>query len=93
MCRVGRLANVNEEDILLREELDKLAKEDSAFRVHYVLNNPPEGWKGATGFVTPELIKVRRFFADCRRIMLTVSRNISRLRRLMSSFCFAARRL
>ncbi|KAG8629888.1 hypothetical protein KVT40_001507 [Elsinoe batatas] len=50
-------ANVNEEDILLREDLDKLAREDKNFRVHYVLNNPPEGWKGGVGFVTPEMIK------------------------------------
>lgn len=51
-------ANVNEDDILLREKLDKLAKEDDKFRVHYVLNNPPEGWQGGVGFVTPEMIKV-----------------------------------
>lgn len=51
-------ANVNKEDILLREDLDALAKEDDRFRVHYVLNNPPEGWNGGVGFVTPEMIKV-----------------------------------
>ena len=51
-------ANVNKEDILLREDLDALAKEDDKFRVHYVLNNPPEGWNGGVGFVTPEMIKV-----------------------------------
>ncbi|GAB7348826.1 hypothetical protein MBLNU459_g7537t1 [Dothideomycetes sp. NU459] len=50
-------ANVNEEDILLREDLDRLAREDSGFRVHYVLNNPPEGWTGGVGFVTPDMIK------------------------------------
>lgn len=52
-------ANVNENDILLREDLDKLAREDPKFRVHYVLNNPPEGWKGGVGFVTADMIKVR----------------------------------
>lgn len=51
-------ANVNQEDILLKEDLDQLAKEDKAFRVHYVLNNPPEGWDGGVGFVTPEMITV-----------------------------------
>ena len=51
-------ANVNEEDILLKEDLDKLAKEDAKFRVYYVLNNPPAGWTGGVGFVTPEMIKV-----------------------------------
>ena len=51
-------ANVNEEDILLREDLDALAAKDSKFRVHYVLNNPPKNWDGGIGFVTPDLIKV-----------------------------------
>ncbi|KAL1847200.1 NADH-cytochrome b5 reductase [Paecilomyces lecythidis] len=52
-------ANVNPEDILLREELDALAKEDDGFRVYYVLNNPPEGWNGGVGFVTADMIKER----------------------------------
>ena len=51
-------ANVNPDDILLKEDLDKLAKEDDKFRVYYVLNNPPEKWDGGVGFVTPEIIKV-----------------------------------
>jgi len=50
-------ANVNREDILLKEDLDALAKEDPHFRVYYVLNNPPEGWNGGIGFVTAEMIK------------------------------------
>jgi len=50
-------ANVNPEDILLKEDLDELVKSDSGFRVHYVLNNPPEGWKGGVGFVTADMIK------------------------------------
>ncbi|PQE19060.1 nitrate reductase protein [Rutstroemia sp. NJR-2017a BBW] len=49
-------ANVNPEDILLKEDLDNLAAEDKGFRVHYVLNNPPEKWDGGVGFVTPEMI-------------------------------------
>lgn len=53
-------ANVNEEDILLREDLDDLNKEDG-FNVYYVLNNPPEGWKGGVGFVTADMIKVCSF--------------------------------
>ena len=51
-------ANVNQDDILLQEELDKLEKEDDGFRVYYVLNNPPENWNGGVGFVTPDMIKV-----------------------------------
>ncbi|RDW59705.1 NADH-cytochrome b5 reductase-2 [Coleophoma cylindrospora] len=49
-------ANVNPEDILLKDDLDQLAAEDKGFRVHYVLNNPPEKWDGGVGFVTPEMI-------------------------------------
>jgi cytochrome-b5 reductase len=52
-------ANVNREDILLKEDLDALAKEDPLFRIYYVLNNPPEGWTGGIGFVTAEMIKER----------------------------------
>ena len=51
-------ANVNKDDILLKEDLDTLAKEDDKINVFYVLNNPPEGWKGGVGFVTPDMIKV-----------------------------------
>ena len=51
-------ANVNEEDILLREDLDALAAKDKKFRVHYVLNNPPQNWNGGVGFVTTDIIKV-----------------------------------
>lgn len=51
-------ANVNPEDILLKDELDKLAKEDDGFNVYYVLNNPPENWTGGVGFVTADMIKV-----------------------------------
>lgn len=52
-------ANVNPDDILLKEDLDTLATQDPKFRVYYVLNNPPEGWNGGVGFVTAEMIKVR----------------------------------
>ncbi|CEJ62312.1 Putative NADH-cytochrome b5 reductase 1 [Penicillium brasilianum] len=52
-------ANVNPEDILLKEKLEKLAKEDEGFNVYYVLNNPPTGWTGGVGFVTPDMIKER----------------------------------
>ncbi|KAJ9211910.1 hypothetical protein DTO166G4_6438 [Paecilomyces variotii] len=52
-------ANVNPEDILLKDELDALAQEDDGFRVYYVLNNPPEGWNGGVGFVTADMIKER----------------------------------
>ncbi|KAL1921800.1 uncharacterized protein VTP21DRAFT_10442 [Calcarisporiella thermophila] len=50
-------ANVNEEDILLKEDLDSLAAKHENFSVYYVLNNPPSGWKGGVGFVTGEMIQ------------------------------------
>lgn len=51
-------ANVTEQDILLREDLDQLAREDKGFRVHYVLDKPPAGWEGGVGYVTAEMIQV-----------------------------------
>lgn len=81
-------ANVNNEDILLKEDLDQLAKDDKGFRVHYVLNNPPENWNGGVGFVTPEMITVSHltiFYQgltnECRNGFLSPQR--------MSNFCFA----
>ena len=50
-------ANVNEADIILREELDDLAREYDNFQIYHVLNNPPEGWEQGTGFVTTDIIK------------------------------------
>ncbi|KAL2123371.1 hypothetical protein VTJ04DRAFT_3826 [Mycothermus thermophilus] len=50
-------ANVTEQDILLREDLDELAAKDKGFRVHYVLDRPPEGWTGGVGYVTAEMVQ------------------------------------
>jgi len=52
-------ANVNEEDILLKDDLDQLAREDKDFNVYYVLNNPPAKWSGGVGFVTADMMKER----------------------------------
>ncbi|KAI9224252.1 NADH-cytochrome b5 reductase [Blastocladiella britannica] len=50
-------ANVNVEDILLKEQLDGLAAAHSdRFSIYYVLNNAPEGWTGGVGFVTKQII-------------------------------------
>lgn len=50
-------ANVAENDILLRAELEKLKElHPDQFFIHYVLNNPPENWDGSVGFVTPEIM-------------------------------------
>ncbi|KAL2270426.1 hypothetical protein VTJ83DRAFT_2610 [Remersonia thermophila] len=50
-------ANVTEQDILLREDLDELAAKDKGFRVHYVLDKPPAGWTGGVGYVTAEMVQ------------------------------------
>ncbi|TXT12932.1 hypothetical protein VHUM_01333 [Vanrija humicola] len=57
-------ANVNEDDILLRKELDTLAERSNGrLRVYYVLNNAPENWAGGIGFVTKEMIDERKHSA------------------------------
>jgi len=51
-------ANVNKDDILLKLELEELAKRHKdRFEIYYVLNNPPEGWQGGVGFVSKEMIQ------------------------------------
>jgi len=51
-------ANVSEGDILLRNELSALERaHPNKLRVVYTLDNPPVGWKGASGYVSRELIK------------------------------------
>lgn len=51
-------ANVNESDILLKNDLEELADvHEKKFKLVYVLNNPPPGWKGGVGFVTKDHIK------------------------------------
>ncbi|KAG9304971.1 hypothetical protein G9A89_003140 [Geosiphon pyriformis] len=50
-------ANVNHEDILLKEELDNLVSQHDNFSVYYVLNNPPDGWTGGVGFVSLDMVK------------------------------------
>jgi cytochrome-b5 reductase len=50
--------NITEEDILLRDEWDQLVKEHAdRLTVHYVLNTPPAGWTGGSGFITADVIK------------------------------------
>ncbi|KIX00810.1 uncharacterized protein Z518_09875 [Rhinocladiella mackenziei CBS 650.93] len=50
--------NVKEEDILLKEELQKLENEfPQRFRAFYTLDNPPDSWPYGKGFITKELLK------------------------------------
>ncbi|RBR24518.1 uncharacterized protein FIESC28_02714 [Fusarium coffeatum] len=51
-------ANRSEQDILLREELDRFARRyPKNFKVYYTLDQPPKDWKFGSGYVTPELMK------------------------------------
>ncbi|CAL5095518.1 unnamed protein product [Urochloa decumbens] len=51
-------ANVTYDDILLKEELDSMAKTyPGRFKIYYVLNQPPETWEGGVGFVSKEMIQ------------------------------------
>ena len=51
-------ANQTEADILLRDELDELArKHPHRFRVSYTLDRPDKDWNGFSGFVNEEMIK------------------------------------
>lgn len=50
-------ANVTEDDILLKEDIDQIAEKYPYFKVHYVLNQPPADWNGSAGFVTEEIIR------------------------------------
>jgi cytochrome-b5 reductase len=50
--------NIKEEDILLKEEFQKLENEyPQRFRAFYTLNEPPESWKYGKGVITKELLK------------------------------------
>ncbi|CAR28218.1 hypothetical protein ZYGR_0N07100 [Zygosaccharomyces rouxii] len=51
--------NQNEEDILLKAELDTIvASRPDQFKVFYLLDNPPkEGWNGGAGYVTQDIMK------------------------------------
>jgi cytochrome-b5 reductase len=50
-------ANVTEKDIILKEQIENLAKKHPNLKVYYVLDKPPENWKGGVGYITAEMIK------------------------------------
>ncbi|ORY27991.1 putative NADH-cytochrome b5 reductase [Naematelia encephala] len=51
-------ANVEEDDILLRKELEELRDTSKGrFTLYYVLNKPPASWAGGVGFITREMIE------------------------------------
>ena len=51
-------ANVTEKDILLKEEFDALAKQHpDTLRVVYTLDKPEQGWAGAVGYVSQQMVE------------------------------------
>jgi cytochrome-b5 reductase len=51
-------ANRSEDDILLRNQLDKFAKANpTKFKAHYVLDHPTDNWKGGRGYVNKDVIQ------------------------------------
>lgn len=50
-------ANETSNDILLKNEIDEIAKKYPGFSVHYTLTSPPVSWDGSTGYVTKEIIQ------------------------------------
>ncbi|KAJ7492260.1 cytochrome-b5 reductase [Mycena latifolia] len=51
-------SNVTSEDILLREDIDNLAKKHpKTLEVIYLLDKPKPDWKGPTGFINADVIK------------------------------------
>lgn len=58
-------ANKSEKDILLREEMEKYAKEHGdQFKICHVLSHPSEEWKGVKGHVNADIIKENGFEPD-----------------------------
>ncbi|CAG9792098.1 unnamed protein product [Diatraea saccharalis] len=55
-------ANQTEEDILLRDELEKYQREyPNQFKLWYTIDRPGEGWKYSTGFINEDMIRDHLF--------------------------------
>jgi len=50
-------ANVSEDDIILRDEIDALRHLHPNFKVKYCLDNPPADWDGYSGYITKEMLE------------------------------------
>ena len=47
-------ANKTVEDIVLRKEMEEL---QPRLKIFYILDTPPEGWKGFAGYATKEVLE------------------------------------
>jgi cytochrome-b5 reductase len=50
-------ANKTEQDIIFRREWDHYVRDYPNFHCHYLLEQPPAGWTGSTGRITPDLLR------------------------------------
>lgn len=87
-------ANVALQDILLKEDLDTLVQADAGIRVHFVLDNPPEGWTGGVGYVTPDMISkwLPKPAADVKILLCGPPPMVSGLKKATDSLGFAKAR-
>ena len=49
--------NRTESDIAFRKELEVMQEQNDNMKVVFTLNEADSGWKGATGFITADMIK------------------------------------
>ncbi|CAG8482950.1 2965_t:CDS:2 [Paraglomus brasilianum] len=54
-------ANRTEQDILLRDELDDIAKKHSNIKVWYTVDVPPSDWKYSSGYISEDMIRDNLF--------------------------------
>lgn len=65
--------NATEGDILLKDEIDAIAKaKPQQFNVHYFLDKPSDNWKGENGFISEEFIKGNSPAADSDNVKVFV---------------------
>ena len=50
-------ANKTEQDIIFRQEWDRYIQDHPNFHCHYLLEQPPAGWTGSTGRITPDHLR------------------------------------
>lgn len=64
-------ANQTEDDILLREELEKMAGErPQQFKLWYTIDKPKEGWTYSSGYINDEMMKEHLFAPSDDHIVL-----------------------
>jgi cytochrome-b5 reductase len=49
--------NLTENDIILRETIEKFSEKYPNFTCYHVLNNPPKDWTQGSGFISADLIE------------------------------------